>query len=78
MAQRARERQTETHTHLTIKDLGAVPTWSLTHSTRALLWGTTLQAIFWPVCTTVHSWNFTSSPFWRQSALLAMPMMPNG
>lgn len=55
-----------------------ITTWSLTHSTMALRWGTTLQAIFCPVWGTVQSWNFTSSPFCRQSALFTIPMIPKG
>lgn len=53
-------------------------TWSLTHSTKALRWGTTIHAIFCPVWATVQTWNLTGSPFWRQSALLAMLMIPKG
>lgn len=53
-------------------------TWSLTHSTKALRCGITIHAIFCPVCATVQTWNFTGSPFWRQSALLAILIIPNG
>lgn len=53
-------------------------TWSLTHSTKALRWGTTRHAIFCPVWATVQTWNFTDSPFWRQSALLAILIIPKG
>lgn len=53
-------------------------TWSLTHSTKARRCGTTLQAIFCPVWTIVQTWNLTSSPFCRQSALFTIPMIPKG
>lgn len=55
-----------------------ISTWSLTHSTKALRWGTRIHAIFCPVWATVQTWNFTGSPFWRQSALLAILMIPKG